>query len=252
MKRTTILAAVWAIACLAVAAPVLAQSKPIFQSTDRATGAVIKVFRTLDGPRLEVQADTMTMTKVLGPGAVVVTTLSDGKESLRIESGQEQMTVRSPHGNVSAPAGDRAAADRARELVAKSPLTKRAATLIGKLGFGDSSPITPVLLTTRAFLLAATRDGAGFTELKNWMNRTRSRSSVTSVALPMGAQKSSSQCYKEYGDELLATYDEFVECIKSVKWYDPFFPRERCEFMYEVRILAAFAGWMSCLGVLGE
>ena len=85
-------------------------------------------------------------------------------------------------------------------------------------------------------------------ELKNWMKATRSRVHVVPASLP--AQKSSSQCYKEYGDELLAAYDDFVDCFNNIKWWDPFFPIQRCEIVYEARILAAFAGWMSCLGVM--
>ena len=129
-------------------------------------------------------------------------------------------------------------------------MAKRAAALIGRLSFGDSSPIQPLLLTTRAFLLAAAKDNSGLQELMAWMKAARSRTQIVPVSLPMGTQKSSSQCWKEYSDELLATYDDFVDCMNHIKWYDPFFPIQRCEVTYEARIVAAFAGWMNCLGVM--
>ena len=252
MKRTSNLTIVFAIACFAVASQALAQDKPLLQSTDRATGASVQIYRSANGPRLNVQSPSVTVEKFLAPGGVVVTNLRHGKESLRIEVTDRQMVVSGTRGRVVAPAGDQAAAERARELVAKSPLTKRATDLIGKMGFGDGTPVQPLLLTTRAFLLAASKDGSGFAELKRWMQNKRSSVSVVKVSLPVGQQKSSSQCYKEYGDELLAAFDDFIDCINHIKWWDPFWPKERCELVYEVRILAAFAGWMACLGVLAN
>jgi hypothetical protein len=239
MKKSGYLTVVFAAAFAAMTGQAFAQSTPLLQSTDRATGAVVKVYRTVTGPRLDVVSPSVSLTKHMGQGGVIVTTLGDGKESLRIEISEARMVVSGTRGNATAAAGDQAAAARARDLVAKSPLTKRAAALIGKMGFGDTSPVQPLLLTTRAFLLAASQDGSGMTDLKNWMKNSRTR-----------VQKSSSQCWKEYGDEILSAYDDFVVCFNNIKWYDPFFPVQRCEVVYEARILAAFAGWMNCLGVM--
>jgi hypothetical protein len=250
MDRRSNLTVALVVAFVAMTGQAFAQSTPLVQSTDRATGAVVKIYRTATGPRLEVQSASVSLTKHIGQGGVIVTTLGDGKESLRIEASETRMVVSSTRGNATAAAGDQAAAERVRALVAKSPLTKRAATLIGRMGFGDASPVQPLLLTTRAFLLAAAKDGSGMTDLKNWMKNSRSRAQVVTVSLPMGAQKSSSQCWKEYGDEILAAYDDFLDCFNHIKWWDPFFPVQRCEVVYEARILAAFGGWMNCLGVI--
>jgi len=250
MKKRGQLSVGFAVAFAAMTGEGFAQSTPLLQSTDRATGAVVKVYRTVTGPRLDVVSPSVSLTKYMGQGGVIVTTLGDGKESLRIEISEARMVVSGTRGTATAAAGDQAAAVRARDLVARSPLTKRAAALIGKMGFGDTSPVQPLLLTTRAFLLAASKDGSGMTDLKNWMKNSRTRVQVVTASLPMAAQKSSSQCWKEYGDEILAAYDDFVVCFNNIKWYDPFFPVQRCEVVYEARILAAFAGWMNCLGVL--
>ena len=252
MKRSWNLPLGFAIGLLAIASGAVAQETPLVQSTDRATGAVVKVYRTVTGPRLDVVSPAITLSKYMGQGGVIVTTLRDDQESLRIEVTESRMVVSGTRGKATAAAGDATAAARARDLVAKSPLTKRAAALIAKMGFGTDSTVQPLLLTTRAFLLAAMKDGSGMADLKKWMSATRARTHVVPVSLPAASvqSKSSSQCWKEYGDELLAAFDDFVDCFNNIKWWDPFFPVQRCEIVYEARILAAFAGWMSCLGVL--
>jgi len=252
MKRLWNLTVLVAMACVAVAGRAAAQETPLIQSTDRATGAVVKVFRMPTGPRLDVVSPTISLSKHLAAGGVIVTTLRDDRESMRIEVSQTRLVVNGTRGAATATTSDAAGAAKARDLVAKSPLTKRAAALIAKMGFGENSTVQPLLLTTRAFLLTMMKDGSGMAELKQWMNNMRARTHVVPVALPAAAfaQKSSSQCWKEYGDELLAAFDDFLVCFNNIKWYDIFFPVERCEIVYEARILAAFAGWMSCLGVL--
>lgn len=247
MKRQTNLTVMATTVLVAMAGHAMAQT-PVLESRDRITGAFVRIYRTETGPRLELDAPAVSLTKQLSAGRVIVTTLRDGKESLRIEVSETGMLVQGTGGQVRAAAGDEAAAERARALVAKSSLTKKAATLIGKMGFGTNSSIAPLLLTTRAFLLAASKDQSGVRDLMKWM-RSQAQPKAIPVALPIGAQKSSSQCYSEYSDEILAAYDDFVDCTKNIKWYDPFFPIERCEVVYESRILAAFAGWMHCLGV---
>jgi hypothetical protein len=237
-----------AAAFVAVAGQAFAQSKPVAESKDGATGAVVRLYRSPAGPRLEVQSASLSLTKELRANGVIVTSLADVRESLQIEVSEAGMVVSGSRGKAKAPAGDRVAAEAARALVASSPLTARAAALIGRMGFGGASPIQPMLLTTRAFLLAATMDGSGMADLMKWMKSTRARTSVISVALPMGMQKPSSVCWKEYGDEVLAAYDDFVVCMKNIKWYDPFFPIQRCEIVYEARIIAASIGWGTCLG----
>ena len=57
----------------------------------------------------------MKVTKHVGQGGVIVTTLGDGKESLRIEVSEARMIVSGTRGKATAVAGDQAAAERARD-----------------------------------------------------------------------------------------------------------------------------------------
>ena len=249
MKRQTTLITFVAIVLIAAGARTLAQTAPVYEAKDRASGAILRVVRTQAGPRIDLDSPSVSLTKQLAPNHVIVTTLHDSRESLRIEVTETGMQVTSSRGQVTAAAGDARAADRARALVAQSPLSRKVAALIGKMNLGDGSPITPLLLTTRAFFLTANDDASGMRDLMKWMD-ARPHQPVIRTSLPMGAQKSSTQCYNEYSSELLAAYDEFVDCYTHIKWWDPFFPVERCEVTYEARILAAFAAWMHCIGVM--
>lgn len=253
LKKTTNRTGLMAILMIGISGHAFAQGAPVQEVKDRATGATVSVFRTATGPRLEIVSPTVSLTKQVGAGGVVVTTLRDSKESLRIEAREGAIAVSGSRGNVIAAAGDKVAAERAREVIARSPLTKRAATLIGKMGFGDASPIQPMLLTTRAFLLAASNDQSGLRDLMDWMKNTRTGQKVTRTALPMDDEvmdKTPSQCWFDYTQELLNAFDEFYDCFMNIKWWDPFFPVERCEVVYEVRILGAFGWWLHCLGLV--
>lgn len=248
MNRPTILTVLATMALVATSVRALAQTTPIYASQDQPTGATVRVTRAQTGPKLEIDAPTLSLSKELTATRTIVTTLRDRNESLRIEVTENAMVVTGARGRVTAPAGDVVAAERARVLVAQSPLSKRAASLIGKMDLGAATPIAPLLLTTRAFLLMANGDASGVRDLNTWM-ASRTRAVVRLASLPVTPQKSSTQCYDEYSNELLAAYDQFTDCMKNIKWYDPFFPVERCEVTYETRILAAFAAWMHCIGV---
>jgi hypothetical protein len=159
--------------------------------------------------------------------------------------------VSGTRGTATATSGDQDSVNRAKALVAKSPLSKRAAALIGKMGFGDASALQPLLLTTRAFLLAASDDQSGVHDLMNWMKTARAKARTAKVGdAGCTASAGPTTCWIEYTIEILAAFDEFVDCFNNIKWYDPFFPVQRCEVVYEVRILGAFAWWMGCLGLL--
>jgi hypothetical protein len=248
MKRQTILTAMVAMVLIATSARALAQIAPAYATKDRSTGATVKVFRTPTGTRIDLDSPTVSLTKQLTTARAIVTTVHDSRESIRIEVNETGMQVTSARGQILAATGNSAAAERARALVAQSPLSKKVAELIGKMDLGMASPMTPLLLTTRAFFLSANRDASGVRDLNTWM-RSRPRPDVVRVSLPIAPQKSSTQCYDEYSNELLAAYDQFDDCMKHIKWWDPFFPIERCEVTYETRILGAFAGWMHCLGL---
>jgi hypothetical protein len=244
MKSSTNLTVLAATALIALGGQAAAQDLMIQQGRDPATGATVRVYRTTSGARLDVETKGVSIRKQLA-GDKVVTTLSSRGESLVIEADRRSVSVAGARGRVSAVGDDREAFQRAKRLVSESPLAAKAAALIGKMGFGDQSPIQPLLLTTRAFLLAASDDESGARELSEWMRRARARVHVIRTG---GGQKTPTDCWKGYGDEVLAAYDEFAQCLHDAKWWDPF-AEARCTTIYEVRIIGAFTWYTGCVSL---
>ncbi len=249
MRRRKTLMILAATALVATAAPALAlaQDRVTQQAKDPVTGALVRLYETKTGPRVVVETPAVTLRKELS-GGTVITTLTGGRESLVIEADGSTLTVTGTRGHVVVSGEDRAGLERAKRLVAQSPLSTRAAALIARMGFGDAAALQPLLLTTRAFLLAAADDESGTLELKAWVRKARMRTQVINTG---GGQKTPSECWKEYGNEVLAAYDDFLDCINHIKWWDPLFPIQRCEVVYEVRIIGAFAWYADCVKLLG-
>ena len=232
------------IATAAMTGQAWAQARPVQEATDKGTGAIVRIFRTDRGPRVDLVAPNIQVRKEMLDGRVR-TTLSDSRESLVIESGPGSLIVMTSAGQVKAVGDDAAAYDRAQQLVARSPLTTKAAALIGKLTFGDTSPVQPLLLSTRAFLLSAKGDNSGAKELMSWTRRVRTNPGISKVSL---MQKTPTQCWDAYGDELVNAYTDFAYCYTHLKWYD-LFGDKGCAVVYEVRILAAFAWYLNCVAI---
>ena len=221
-----------------------AQDRLVQESRDPNTGSVAKVYLTLNGPRLDLLGANLQIRKEVVEGRVR-TAITSGRDSLVIEAGPEFVSVATKGRTVVVTAQNPAPLATTKRLVAESPLAARAAALIAKLGFGDRSPIQPLLLTTRAFLLAARDDTSGGRELAAWITRTRSAAHVIPAAF---GQKTPTQCWNAYGDELVDAYTEYVQCIQSIRWYEVF-GMERCGAIYEMRILGAFTWWASCVSL---
>lgn len=244
MKSSMNLTVLAATALIALGGQAAAQDVMIQQGKDPVTGATVRVYRTNSGARLDVQADGVSIRKQLA-GDKVITAFSTRGESLVIEADRRSVSVVGTRGRVSAVGDDGEAFERAKRLVSQSPLAAKAAALIGKMGFGDLSPIQPLLLTTRAFLLAASDDDSGTRELSEWVRRARMRVQVIRTG---GGQRTPTDCWKAYGDEVLAAFDDFAECYKNIKWWDPF-GEARCTTIYEVRIIGAFTWYTGCVSV---
>lgn len=232
------------VAIAAVAGRASAQGRPVQEAKDAGTGAVVRIFRTEHGPRIDLVGRTVQVRKELIDGRVK-TTLSDGRESLVIEAGPGALSVVSAAGRVKAAGKDVAAYDRAQQLVARSPLTRKATTLIGQLTFGDTSPIQPLLLSTRAFLLSASGDRSGTDDLVSWTRRVRATQRVSKVSL---AQRTPTQCWEAYGNEIVDAYTEYAYCATHLKWYD-IFGEKGCAVVYEARIIGAFAWYFNCVAI---
>jgi len=249
MKKLMIALAILALTSAAHVTPAAAQDRLIQQATDRETGATLRVYSTSTGPRLEMQTPALLLQKQVMKDRVV-TTLKGRGDTLVIDLGAESVSVVSNKQRVVTSTDNRAQLERARQLIANSSLAARAADLIGRIGFGPHSAIEPLLLTTRAFLMAARHDNTGARDLNTWM-RNLKKPQMVPVAL---AQRTPSDCWKAYGDEVLDAYLDYVECVKNLTWYD-IFGEKGCAVVYEVRILGAFTWYSGCVslgGIIGK
>ena len=249
MKKLMFALAIPALTLAVHVAPAAAQDRLIQQATDRETGAALRVYSTSTGPRLEMQTPALLLQKQVMKDRVV-TTLKGRGDTLVIDLGAESVSVVSNRQRVVTSTDNRAQLERARQLIANSSLAARAADLIGRIGFGPHSAIEPLLLTTRAFLMAARHDNTGARDLNTWM-RNLKKPQMVPVAL---AQRTPSDCWKAYGDEVLDAYLDYVECVKNLTWYD-IFGEKGCAVVYEVRILGAFTWYSGCVslgGIIGK
>lgn len=163
-------------------APAAAQERLVHEEVDRNTSAVVRVFKTADGGRIELVTPALKVTKSIA-GDQVVTRMSEGADQLVISMNRETMAVSSGATKVAAARSDRERLDRGRQLIAASSVGRHAAALIGKLGLGSATPIQPLLLTTRAFILAAAGNGDGGRELMRWARQAAIVASARPVAL---------------------------------------------------------------------
>ncbi len=246
MERKKYLIALVAAVLVAMGSRAAAQDRLVLEGKDPATGATARVYRTATGPRIDLETPTVHLRKQL-IGTTVVTTLTGGGESLTIETDTHALTVTGRRGRVTVTEEDPRGSAKAKQFVAESPIAARAAALIAKFGFGANSPLQPLLLTTRAFLLAARDDDSGTRELTKWMEHARTRVRVVKTA---GGQRTPTECWDAYGDELVEAFTDYAECVKNLKWWDPI-GEPRCAVVYEVRIIGAFAWYMDCVKLPG-
>lgn len=226
--------------------PVAAQDRLVQERLDPVTGAVVRVYKSAVGGSVEVQAATLTVRKQILPGKVV-TTVKDGQDNLVIALDQRTLTVRTSHGRVTASRSQRADLARAKRLVAQSPVAARAAALIGRMGFGADTPVAPLLLTTRAVILAAMDDGTGNEDLSRWMRQFRGRAQVVKATFE---QKTPTECWELYVKEALAAVLDYEACMKGLSYWDVL-DVLACAVIYDVRAIGAFSWWLNCVSLLG-
>jgi len=233
-----------------LATPAAAQDRLIQEARDNVSGATLRVYSTLTGPRLELQTPALLLRKQVMKDRVV-TTITGRTDSLLIELAPSSVSVAANRVKVVASHTDAVGLERARQLIAESSLAARAADLIAHIGFGAHSAIQPLLLTTRAFLLAARHDDSGAREVSEYMKTLKARQPVVPVAF---GQRTPSDCWKAYSDEILNAYTDYVDCVNHLHWYDPF-GETGCAVVYEVRIVGAFTWYAGCVslgGIIGK
>ncbi len=244
MTKMVIVLGLVAMAQGSLARPATAQERLIQQATDKETGAALRVYSTPMGPRLELQTPALLLQKQVMKDRVVTTIKGKG-ELLVVELAPASVSVVSNRVRVVAAHSDAVLLERARVLVANSPVAARAAEIIGRIGFGTHSAIQPLLLTTRAFLLAARHDDRGAEEVNAYMRNLKASQPVVRVAY---GQRTPSDCWKAYSDEILDAFIDYTECVKNLHWYSPF-GETGCAVVYEVRITGAFTWYAGCVSL---
>ena len=239
------------------AAPAAAQERLVHQEVDPNTTAVIRVFKTADGGRIELVKQGLTVTKAIA-GDRVVTRMTEGPDQLVISMDRDTMSVSNGAATVRAARSDRGTLERGRQLIAASSVGRHAVAVIGKLGLGSSTPIQPLLLTTRAFILAAAGNGDGGRELVRWARQAAIVANARPVALKVAwsssdqdKQSSSSSptdCWEKYSKEAVAAYVEYEECMKDLHWWE-FLDEAACATVYDMRAIGAFSWWMKCVAL---
>jgi hypothetical protein len=246
MKQGSWGMAVFATVVALWSAPASAQDVLVQRQTDPGTGAVIRVYRGLEGGSVDVQAADLRIRKHIADGKVV-TTLSQGRDRLVIAYDQRTMHVSGSEGQVLASRLEAAELSRAKGMVARSALARRAAALIGRMGFGADTPVAPVLLTTRAMLLAAADDQSGGAELARWVRQLRSKTQVIKAGV---AQKTPTECWDAYAKEAIAAAIEYEQCTAGLSWWDVG-PLLACATIYDLRAIGAFSWWLNCVSLMG-
>jgi hypothetical protein len=231
------------------ATPALGQDRLVHQEVDGHTNAIIRVFKTTAGGRIDVEAAGLQITKSIA-GSQVVTTIKADQDQLTMVSDVRSFTVSSPSARVAARHDDGVSLEKARVLIANSSAARKAAALIGNLGFGSGTPIQPVLLTTRAFIeIAAGRSTeSSHASLSRWAREARQRLASKPLVIKASLQMTPSQCWDAYAREAIAAWAEYEDCMNQVRWYDPF-GRTACTVVYDMRAIGAFSWWLNCVSI---
>ncbi len=239
-------------------APAGAQEKLVHQEIDSNTHAIVRVFKTMDGGRIEVETPRLKLTKSIA-GERVITRVTEPGDDLVIRLDQRSLTVDSRAGRVSTSRTDRIRGERARAMVAASSAGRAAAELIGRMGLGTATPVQPMLITTRMFLMAAAGTATSGQELARWAREARSVAKPAAFSLRVGLggpqetdggqSRTPTECWNDYAKEAIAAFMEYEDCMKShQEWWDVL-GKAGCAAIYDMRAIGAFSWWLKCVAL---
>lgn len=251
--RTCVLAVLIA-AMAATASPAAAADRIVHHAIDRATGAVVRVVQTSTGNRVEVESAGLLLSRQVA-ATKVTTVIRDQRDLLTVSFERGRLTVKSPAGQLSATSSQVIQMAAARRMIDAFPGSRKALSLINKLGFGPEVPVLPLLVTTRSFLQAVTMSPASLADNASFGRRVDAATGVrvTRAAFVQDAGKKSTdrtptECWDAYTKEAIAAYIEYEECVKDLAWYD-LLGLTGCATIYDVRAMGAFSWWMRCVSI---
>jgi hypothetical protein len=236
------------LAALGTPVPAAAQGKLLHHAIDRQTGSIVRVFKTGDGARVELESPSLKVTREAA-GARVTTTLTDSGGVVSVTYDRRTLTVKSPAGRVTATPQQAARMEQARQLIASAPVTARAAALIERLGFGADNPVLPLLLTTRTFLAAVSgRPVARDLRFALPVVSTQPRLMRVSLEQQSSSSMTPTECWNAYAKEAIEAYKEYEECISDKAWWE-ILDNLACGAIYDMRAIGAFTWWMKCVAI---
>ena len=238
----------------ATASPAAAADRIVHHAIARNTGAVVRVVQTSTGNRVEVESAGLLVSRQIA-ATKVTTVIRDQRDLLTVSFERGRLTVKSPAGQLSATPAQVTQMAAARRMIDAFPGSRKALSLINKLGFGPEVPVLPLLVTTRSFLQAVTMSAASPSDNASFGRRVDAATGVrvTKTAFVQDTGKKTTdrtptECWDAYTKEAIAAYIEYEECVKDLAWYD-LLGLTGCATIYDVRAMGAFSWWMRCVSI---
>ena len=241
-------------AMAATASPAAAADRIVHHAIDRATGAVVRVVQTSTGNRVEVESAGLLVSRQIA-ATKVTTVIRDQRDELVVSFERGRLTVNSPAGRLSATPAQIAQMAAARRLIDAFPGSRKALSMINKLGFGPEVPVLPLLVTTRSFLQAVTMGAVAPVDNASSQRRMDAATGVRVTKVAFGQElkkqdRTPTECWDAYTKEAILAYTEYEDCVKDLAWYE-ILDLTACAAIYDVRALGAFSWWMRCVSIGG-
>ena len=181
--------------------------------------------------------------------------IRDQRDELVVSFDRGRLTVNSPAGRLSATPAQVTQMAAARRLIDAFPGSRKALSLINKLGFGPEVPVLPLLVTTRSFLQAVTMSAVLPAGNASFQRRVDAATGVRVTKATFGqdtgkktTDRTPTECWDAYTKEAIAAYIEYEQCVKDLAWYE-LLDLTACAAIYDVRALGAFSWWMRCVSI---
>jgi len=228
----------------------------VHRASDPATGAEVRVSQSPAGSIvMEIAAPGVTVTKRASNGTVT-TVVRVAKDELTIEASRSAIIVSSGGRKVEATAARLERLGEAQALIARSPAARQAAELLGRISFGQFSPLTLAILSTRNMLLGTAEATAARGELGARIEGMATEPRLMRVSAQQervqedaqnsqGTGSSPTDCWNKYVKEALLAWAEYEDCMKN----SGFFGDLACALLYDMRAIGAFTWWMKCVAI---
>jgi hypothetical protein len=224
-----------------------AADRLIHHSIDRSSGAIVRVFKTESGNRVEVETPALRVQREMA-GTKIVTTIRENSQDLTVSFDRGVLMVVTPTARVRAQRDQPDRLEAARELIASSPSVRHALSLIQRLGFGPNTPVLPLLVTTKAFLATVLGQPASQAIDRSWTTPASSGARIVKASTGVEQSQSPTDCWNAYAKEAIAAWIELEDCVKDLRWYE-FLDQAACSVIYDMRAIGAFSWWMKCVAL---